>query len=913
VSALRGAYCRRVDAFAWGVVGSVAAVAGVVVAIVFGVIPLVQGRRKVRPSPVEAAPRAEVSEAQGVQHLPVVPGPGSASRAGSWRSSPRSASGRVPRQLGLVPTLIDRSAAVAALDELMRSEHADSASGRIAVISGTPGVGKTAVALHWAHRAAARFPDGQLYLDLRGYVPGSLVPPEEALETLLGAFGVSGPRLPTRMAARVSLYRSLLAERNVLLVLENPIDAVQVRPLIPGGSRCMTVVTSREELPGLVALQGAQVIRLKPLARADSIALLCHVLGTTDANDGAIAELARRCAHLPLALRIAASQIGGKDLSVANYLDQIREDDLSMWDTPGDGDAAIRTAFDLSYGRLPADAAVLLRRLGLVPGADFTAPAAAALIGGTASEAQRLLGVLASANLVEQRAPGRYQFHDLLRLYARERAHSDDTPVERDQAERRLFDWYLHTADAAVDRVFPSMPRLTRPDIDPAVQALSFTGSDDARHWLAAERAGLVAVAEQTARGADVVALWHIADALRAVFMIRFHGTKWLSVARAALQAAVDADDAGVTVWMHLAVGAASWGTGDLDAAADQLARALDLLPVDADRPVLALSHLALGNVCRFQGRRRNAVEHLSRALEIRRDLGDRYGQASVLVHLSSLSAELAELDKARMYAEEALVIVAAPDVDYSAAESWALDILGRVCLEIGHLSEAGDYLRRALARRATGGDREGEPETRLGVAMMYRERGTFESDARRLGEALAEAEKVLAIAREIGDRVPEINALNMIGSVMSLLGDTPAALRSHQDALSLAIEVDHDYGIVLAHIGLAAAYLAAEDQDQAAEHAWKASEVGERNGLRLVAGQIQFVIGQIHWKAGRLTAAKDAWEHARAIFQEIGQLLGEANTLSALARLFDDEGERTTAQACDLRATEIRESIRLA
>jgi tetratricopeptide (TPR) repeat protein len=534
----------------------------------------------------------------------------------------------VPRQLGFVPRLIGRENALAALDRTLEDKQ-------VAVVSGSPGVGKTALAISWAHRVADRFPDGQLYVDLRGYSLAPALTAAEAVETLLSAFGADSRTLPMKLDARIGRYRSLLARRRVLLVFDNADDPVLVRSLLPGGRGCFTLVTSRREQPGLIALQGAHPIRLQPLDPADSVALLSHVCGEEITADETTLDLARRCGHLPLALRIAAAQLRSARLSPAEYLVQVAHCGLASWEAPDDGEAAVRAAFDLSYSRLSSDAARLLRLLGLVPGPDFSSSAAAALIDSPTEEAERLLGVLTSSNLVEQRVPGRYQFHDLLRLYARSRAESDDSPAERDRAERHLFDWYLSTSDGAVDRLFPSHPRLPpRPTSDDAVRPLVFAGGEDARDWLGIERTGLVAVAKRAVQRGDTAAIRKVAYTLCKVFWTRFHGTDWLDVATAALDSTRDEDNPRMRAITHLAVGATSWGTGDRHAAATHYASALKLVPAE-DTAMRALAHVQLGVAYRFLGGRwRQAMDHLTRALELRRQLGDRYGQASVLVKL---------------------------------------------------------------------------------------------------------------------------------------------------------------------------------------------------------------------------------------------------------------------------------------
>lgn len=815
------------------------------------------------------------------------------------------ASSQVPRQLGQVPTLIDQVAAISDLDRLVSEPDADTT--RIAVISGAPGVGKTTLALHWARRVADRFPDGQLYVDMHGYSPAPPADPADAIETFLASFGVYGLQLPEKFDARLGLYRSLLARRRVIIVLDNVKSAAHVRLLLPGGRHCVTLITSRLELPGLVALQGARLIRLKPLIPQDSVSLLCQVLGRDVSGDKASGDLADRCGHLPLALRIAAAQISSSELSISNYQQQLTMNGLAMWENPDDKEAAVRDTFDLSYQQLPPDAATLLRRAGLVPAPDFTSSAAAALIGQPEAEAERLLGILVSHNLIEQRVPGRYQCHDLLRLYAQDRAQRDDSAIERNLAEHRLFEWYLRSSDRAIDRIFPSMPRLPRPTSDEAVQPMVFAGSDDAREWLATERAGLIAVAKRTLEHADPPAVRAIANTLCAVFWIRFHGMNWTDVAATALDSVGEDEDHYVRATMHLAMGAASWGAGHVGEAAEQYSQALRLVQ-DDDAAVRALAHIQLGVAYRFLGRRRAALSQIGQALMLRRQLGDIFGQASALAHLCALSTELAELDKAREYASEVLILT--ESIDYSAAESMALDTFGRVSLETGRLAAAIVYFGQSLARRTTGGDRLGQPDTRVGLASAYLEQGRRTSELSHFDQARAEAEEALTVAREVGDRVPEINALNMLGSVNCYVGKIDGALRSHQEALRLAVQVSSDYGAVHAHVGLAESYLRANALDLASEHAEVALNEARANNQRLVEGRIHGISARISNVAGHPDVARERWGRALAIFQETGQLLAETEALSALALLHIEGGEPDTAAAYERQLRELQDRL---
>jgi hypothetical protein len=373
-----------------------------------------------------------------------------------------------------------------ALDGLLES-GADTTAVVISAIAGTAGVGKTGLAVHWAHRVRDRFPDGQLYVNLRGYAPTPPASPLEALAGVLRALGVAAEQVPVETEQAAGLYRTLLADKRMLVLLDNARDPDQVRPLLPGGPGSLVVVTSRHRLSGLVVKEGACRLTLDVLTPEEANQLLARLLGETrvHAEPAAAAELARACAHLPLALRIAAATLADRpQLSIAGYVAELGQGDrLGALAVDGDEQAAVRAAFDLSYAALAPGARRLFRLLGLVPGPEVTADAAAALTGTLPERAARLLDRLAAAHLIDQDTAGRFAFHDLLRLYAAERARHEDTGEERKAATRRLLDWYLHTVDAAARMLYPDKLRLPLPLAEAPRPATPFADHRGALAW----------------------------------------------------------------------------------------------------------------------------------------------------------------------------------------------------------------------------------------------------------------------------------------------------------------------------------------------------------------------------------------------------------------------------------------------
>ena len=377
-----------------------------------------------------------------------------------------------------------RQDALARLDALLSPPDS---TARIMVITGMAGVGKTALAVQWGRQAADRFRDGQVYLDLQGYSNLAPIEPARALELLLQALGVPADRIPSDVDARMGLYRSSLVGKRVLVVLDNASTAAQVRSLLPGEPGCLVLITSRDALGGLVAVDGARRIQLDVLDLDEAVALLTALLGDEQACAPAesVAALAEVCARLPLALRIAAANIG--DQPIDDYVHSLAADPLSGLGVDGDPHAVVGAQFEYSYRNLDDDQRRMFRYLGSVPRTDVSVHSAAALVGSTVDEAAGLLRRLVNAHLVEH-VWSRYTFHDLLRAYAAHCAERDSTPAERDAALQRYFDWYLATATTAMDLVDPNRRRLTDSTIGVASPELRFESYDDALAWLDAER-----------------------------------------------------------------------------------------------------------------------------------------------------------------------------------------------------------------------------------------------------------------------------------------------------------------------------------------------------------------------------------------------------------------------------------------
>jgi DNA-binding SARP family transcriptional activator len=415
-------------------------------------------------------------------------------------ATPTSARPAMPRELpGAAASFVGRTAELAALTRLLeRGGGAAPGAVVISVIGGTAGVGKTALAVQWAHSVAGRFPDGQLYVNLRGYDPGQPVLASAALAGFLRALGVPGRDIPVAEDERAARYRSLLAGRRVLVVLDNAASEEQARPLLPGARGCAAVVTSRDALAGLVARDGALRLELDLLPPGDAVGLLRALIGArVDAEPEPAAALAAQCARLPLALRLAA-QLGQARpaASLAGLAGELADQQrrLDLLDAGGDPRTAVRAVLSWSYRHLDAATASGFRLLGLHPGPDLDLRAAAALTGLAPGQAARLLGRLAQAHLIQPARPGRYGMHDLLRAYATEQATCQDSERERRAALTRLSDHYQRDNAAAAGIPAPAAGQPAEGRRKPSRTAHVLT-AETAHAWLDVGRSSLAAVA----------------------------------------------------------------------------------------------------------------------------------------------------------------------------------------------------------------------------------------------------------------------------------------------------------------------------------------------------------------------------------------------------------------------------------
>jgi DNA-binding SARP family transcriptional activator len=684
----------------------------------------------------------------------------------------------------------------------------------ISAIDGTAGVGKTALAVHWAHQVAVRFPDGQLYVNLRGYDPGQPVRASDALAGFLRALGVPGQDVPADDDERAARYRTLLAGRRLLVVLDNASDVEQVRLLLPGSPGCVAVVTSRDSLTGLVVREGAQRLDLGLLPPAEAVGLLRALIGGRVDDDRAAAEaLAERCCRLPLALRLAGELAVARSAASLNDLadelaDQQRR--LDLLDADGDPRTAVRAVFSWSYQQLDTAAARAFRLLGLHPGPDCDVYAVAALTGGSLPQARALLGRLLRANLVQEAGSGRVAMHDLLRAYAAGLAGRFESDSERRAALTRLFDLYLHTAAAAMDTLYPAErhrhPRVARP----ATPLPPLADPASAREWLDSERAAVVATAGHAAAHGWPGHASRLAAAISRYLLNGGHFPEALTIYTHALGAARRTGDRAAEATVHTDLGMLEGRQSRYQQAVDHFRQALALSREAGDRAGEARALDCMGLAETALGRYEQAARHQQESVAINRDLGNRFGEARALSSLGLTRRWQGRCQEAAGYHHRALELCR--ELGDREGEAWALARLGVDDLPLGQYRRAAGNLEQALALFQEVGHSGGECGTLLRLGEANRGLGRYE-------QAAGDFERGLAMSRELGDPGLEADAFNGLGEVLSLTSQADKAREHHAAALRLASQAGSPREQARAHSGLARIYQADGDSFQARHH----------------------------------------------------------------------------------------------
>jgi DNA-binding SARP family transcriptional activator/tetratricopeptide (TPR) repeat protein len=673
-------------------------------------------------------------------------------------SVPVSAAAITPRQLpAAVRHFTGRQSELDTLTRLL--DDATGAAGTVVIsaIGGTAGVGKTALALRWAHQIADRFGDGQLFVNLRGFAPSGATPvtPAEAVRGFLDALGVAPERIPTGLDAQTALYRSLVAGKKILIVLDNARDEQQVRPLLPGAAGCLVVVTSRRRLTGLITAEGAAPLALDVLTEAEARDLLARRLGADriQAEAAAVADIIALCARLPLALAVvAASAADHPHLDLAALAAQLRNsrDRLHALES-GDEATNLRTVFSWSYHTLTHDAARLFRLLGLHPGPDISAPAAASLAALPLTHTQRLLDELVGANLLTAHGhtPSRYSFHDLLRAYATNLTSHLDTDAQRHAATRRILDHYLHTAHIAGRALNPIRDPITLTAPAPGTQPEAPTNFAQAMAWFTREHPVLLASLDRAVAIGARAHAWQLAWTLSTFLDGQGHWNDWVTTHEAAVTAAENLGDRSAEARMRSILANAYQRLGRLAEAAANLNRTLDLATQAGDQAQQASAHLYLAVVREYQHRIDLALDHARQALTLYRKVGNRGGEARALNSVG-----------------------------------WGHGLLG----DYDHTLS---YCGQALALQQELGNRDGEAATWDSLGYAHRHLGDHQ-------QALTCYQHALDLCRELGERYREGDTLVSVGDTQEAAGNLEAAADAWRHALAIFTDLGHpDTGTV--------------------------------------------------------------------------------------------------------------------
>jgi len=728
----------------------------------------------------------------------------------------------------------------------------------VAVISGGGGVGKTVFATHLAHRFAAAYPDGQLYVNLHGHTPG-LAPaePVEVLHTLLVSLGVPERRIPDGVEARAALWRSELSDRRTVILLDDAARTDQVRPLLPGASGSLVLVTGRARLP----LDGAHAITLGVLPEADAVSLFQRIVGERSrAETAEAAEVVRLCGLLPLAIRIAAARLSSRPAWTAGHLVARLADQDDRLAELAVADRSVAASFALSYQQLTSQQQRLFRLLGLHPGVDFDAHAAAALGALAPRAAESALESLLDAHMLQQRVVGRYTFHDLLRQHARQLALEEDDDAGREAAMTRLFDYYRSVAAEAVDLVMP-LPPQRRPKIEPtSTVPAPFTRPQEAGAWLEAERANLLAVAAHTASG-DWPAYACDLSELVGIYL-NAHGRL---------------EDAAI-----------------LHTHAIQTARRCG----DPVREGNALR--GLGNAYQMLSRYAKAGAAYREALAVCRSIGDELGEARSLNNLGCVHWRVGELAQAVEHLQQALAVYRAAG-DFG--ETMALNNLGGTCMRLGRYQESVEYFGQALANHTAAGRPSGRCDALVGLGNVLGRTGRVE-------EALAGLADSLATAREHGLVIAEIGTLETLGVIYSKQGRYDEALDHFQRCLRLCREIGQESGVALALTGLGVTHARTGKPRQALEHFREALNVCREIGDRLVHASVLNGIAGTLLSTGELEQAIEHYVSALDLSRATGDRHEQARALYGLSRVHRDLGEQDAARECGDQAAELFDDL---
>ncbi|MFF9285821.1 AfsR/SARP family transcriptional regulator [Streptomyces griseosporeus] len=678
-----------------------------------------------------------------------------------------------PAQLpATVPDFTGRSSFVRELSEILSS-----AEGKVMAVSalaGIGGVGKTTLAVHVAHQARSAFPDGQLYVDLQGAGPRA-AEPETVLGSFLRALGTADSAIPDTLEERAALYRSVLDGRRVLVLLDNAKDAAQVRPLLPGTEGCAALVTSRVRM---VDLAGAHLVDLDVMSPDEALALFTKIVGEerVASEREAALDVVAACGFLPLAIRIAASRLAGRRTWTVSVLAAKLADERRRLDELQAGDLAVKATFELGYGALDPAQARAFRLLGLADGPDISLAAAAAVLDLDPESTEDLLESLVDTSLLESAAPGRYRFHDLVRLYARACAERDEwPPEERGAALSRLLDFYLATAAGvyAIERPGDRTVEHLEPT---AYKGLAFSGRTEALDWLFAEAQCLLAFARQQQAGSPLRRAVDLLWAAKDLAESGANAKQYESAARALRDAAQANDDLRTEGRARTALSNVYLASGRYRDADEEARRAIELATEAADPTPISWASTDRGIIALNQGRYEEAEFFLTTARDGYRADGNRPGEASALCNLAQLHQRMGRTDSAVSLAQQGVDMFQQLGLTLRLANGRYS--LGVALTRAGRLTEGLVQLTDALAMFASNRQRLWEGTTHFRLAQLH-------LAAHRPAQAAQHAEQSLAIGVIGGDLIRG-SVLSTLGKGLKALGQWDRARACWQEALQL-------------------------------------------------------------------------------------------------------------------------------
>jgi tetratricopeptide (TPR) repeat protein/transcriptional regulator with XRE-family HTH domain len=782
-------------------------------------------------------------------------------------------------------------------DAELRKIAATSGSAEIFVISGMPGVGKTAFATHAAHELAGLFPDGQLFLPLYGHTPGQRpADPAGALESLLLMTGLDGSQIPKTLELRTARWRDRVARSRFILVLDDAVGSDQVRPLLPGNAESLVLVTSRQQLGGLVEARTIRLDELTPAQTAELIVSIADRPGLK-ADDGSVADIARLCAGLPLAAGIMASQLRDQtgwtpgelaaDMAAARGgLELMAAENLS-----------VATAFQLSHRDLTQEQGRLFRRLALHPGTDFDACAAAALDGGSLTAARRNLSALRAQHLLAEPVRGRYRFHDLIREYARSQA-DEEPAAERAAASGRLLDFYLHTARRAdLYLARRTLPGWRAPGGAAPRYAPELPTRERATSWMLAERANLQAVAEYAVSQGQPAHAFAIATAMAGFLRVSGYWDQASVMCRLSLAAAGELADPLAEAGALTDLADMERVTRDYTEAARHVARAGELCRLAGDGIGEAGALTCLSVVRIFTGDYPAAVDGLTEALEILKASPDRLTEANARHHLgvvqrvrSDFPASLASL-RASLQLHRSL--------HNKLGAATALCELGQTQYLADDVTGAIVTLELALREYNDLGERLGEANTRQYLGAVQMDTGDLAAAADNLGRALE-------LHEGLGHAHGRANTLVVLGAVRQRAGDYDAAAASLHLALGLYLEVGDQWGEANALIQLGVVQQAIGEHEAAEAGLGHALRICRKLGMKMDEASALCHLGEVQHAKGDFAAAQQSLSEALDISQQIDNRIGEAEALNSIGGLLLTVGQLTAAESSYQRAHEL-------